>query len=323
MDNKPTAFISYSHSDRDFVSHLSDDLMKQGIKIWIDQFDLLPGDSLIQKIFSEGLAQSKFFLIVLSPASAASKWVKEELDAAMIAKIQGVTRIIPIIKEPSEIPVPLRSLLYVDLSREYDEGIRKLVQTMHGVFDKPSVGALPKYISDLKQSVGGLSKIATTLGASMLTRADDQRGYEPQMSAQDLALSFPSLTPEEINDGIEELESFGLVKAHKVIGNAPYYFAFVIATYALFLHFKDEGMAYDPEQDVKEVAAAIAGNNEITGAELQRVLKLSPGRINRAVAYLEEYGLARVIRKLGTAPYDFREVNATRQTRNFVNEISS
>lgn len=38
--------------------------------------------------------------------------------------------------------------------------------------------------------------------------------------------------------------------------------------------------------------------------------------------YLEEYGYVRVIRTLGTAPYDFREVNATRHTREFVNENS-
>ena len=322
MDNIPKAFISYSHADKEFVSQLAKDLMKQGIKIWIDQFDLQPGDSLVQKIFSEGLAQSKFFLIVLSAASASSKWMKEELDAAMVGKIQGVTRIIPIIKEPTDIPVPLRSLLYVDLSSNYEEGIRKLAQTIHGVLDKPPVSALPKYIADLRQSVGGLSKIATTVAALLLSKGDDERGYDPQLTSQDLLQSLPNFTPEEINDAVDELESFGLVKAHKVFGNAPFYFAFVMATYALFLHFKDEGLGYDPEQDIKEVAAAVNAKGEITGAELRGALELSPGRINRAVAYLEEYGITRVIRTLGTAPYSFREVNATRHTRNFVNEHS-
>lgn len=322
MDNRPKAFISYSHSDKDFVSQLAKDLMKQGIEIWIDQFDLQPGDSLIQKIFSEGLAQSRFFLIVLSPASASSKWMKEELDAAMVGKIQGVTRIIPIIKEPAEVPVPLRSLLYVDLSSNYEDGIRKLAQTIHGVLDKPPVSALPKYIADLKQSVGGLSKIATTVAALLLLKGDDERGYEPQLSSQDLVQSLPSIAPGEINDAVEELESFGLVKAHKVFGNAPFYFVYIMGTYALFLHFKNEGLGYDPEQDIREVAAAVNAKGEMTGAEIGDALRLSPGRINRAVAYLEEYGIARVVRVIGTAPYNFRDVNATRHTRNFVNEHS-
>ncbi|HEX6717152.1 MAG TPA: toll/interleukin-1 receptor domain-containing protein [Pyrinomonadaceae bacterium] len=124
---RPTAFISYSHADKEFVSKLAKDLM-QGIEVWVDQFDLRPGDSLIQKIFGEGLAKSDFFLIVLSSASTSSEWVKEELNAAIIRKIEGVTRIIPIIKEPSEIPLPLRSLLYIDLSKDYDEGIRTLLK---------------------------------------------------------------------------------------------------------------------------------------------------------------------------------------------------
>ena len=318
--DKPTAFISYSHSDKDFVSRLAKDLMQSGIEIWVDQFDLQPGDSLIQKIFEEGLSQSKFFLVVLSAASTSSKWVKEELDAAMIRKIEGVTRIIPIIKEPCEIPIPLRSLLYLDLSDDYEEGLRRLAKTMHGVFDKPAVGAIPKYVADLKQSVGGLSKIASTVAALLLSKGDEERGYDPQLSSQELAQSLPRLTPQDINEAVDELESFGLVKAHKVFGNAPYYFAYVMATYALFLHFKDEGLGYDPEQDIKEVAAATNARGELTGAELQNALQLTPGRINRAVAYLEEYGIARVIRTLGTAPYSFREVSATRHTRDFVNQ---
>jgi hypothetical protein len=318
---RPTAFISYSHADKDFVSRLAKDLM-QGIEIWVDQFDLRPGDSLIQKIFSEGLAKSDFFLVVLSVASVSSKWVQEELDAAMIRKIEGVTRIIPLIKEPCEIPVPLRGLLYVDLSKNYEEGIKTLLKTMHGVSDKPTIGPIPSYIADLKQSVVGLSKQASTLGFLLLSKTDDERGYDPQLSSQDLAELLPDWNPQEINDAVDELESFGLVKPHKVFGNAPFYFAYVVATYALFLHFKEEGLGYDPEQDIKEVAAAVTSKDEITGPELRDILKISPGRINRAVAYLEEYGIARVIRTLGTAPYDFRELTATRHTRAFVNQNS-
>jgi hypothetical protein len=322
MSNRPTAFISYSHSDKDFTSKLATDLMRASIDVWIDKFEIRPGDSLIQKIFTEGLSQSNFFLVILSVASTTSKWVREELDAAMIQKIAGVTRIIPIVKESCEIPVPLRSLLYVDLSKDYEHGLQVLVKTMHGVFDKPPIGKIPEYVSTLKQSVGGLSKHASTLGMLLLSTKDDELGFEPQLASQEIEQLLPDFTPEEINDAVDELESFGLVKSHKVFGNAPYDFAYIAATYALFIHFKDEGLGYDPEEDIKQVAAQVSTSGDIKGDELQERLHITPGRLNRAVAYLDEYGLARVLRTLGTAPYDFREVSATRQTRNFVNENS-
>jgi hypothetical protein len=319
MNQEPKAFVSYSHSDKEFVEKLAQDLRKDGgINVWIDKFEINPGDSLIQKIFSEGLSESQFFVIVLSNESTKSNWVKQELDIAMTQKLAGVTRIIPVLKETTEVPVPLRSLMYIDLSKDYQEGVRKLIKTMHGVSDKPPIGKIPNFVSSLKQSVGGLSREATKLGFLLLSTDNDESGYDPQLPAQKIKETLPDFTAEEINDAVDELESYGLVKAYKVLGNAPFYFAHVTATYALFLHFKEEGLDYDPEGDIKTVANAVAASQEVENKELKKLLNIPPGRINRAVSYLEEYGLAHVIRTMGTAPYNFRSVIATRQTREFV-----
>lgn len=290
--------------------------------MWIDKYDIRPGDSLIRKIFEEGLAQSDFFLILLSAASTQSKWVTEELDAAMINKIEGITKIIPLLKEACTIPPQLRSLVWVDLSTDYTEGIRTLVKTMYGVFEKPPVSNAPEYVTTLRQSVGGLSSIASTLGSLLLSTKEDESGYEVSLSTKDLESSLPNLSPDEINDAVDELESYGLAKAHKVYGNAPYYFIEVSPTYALYLHFKNEGLDYDPEEDIRAVAAAVVAKNSLTGDQLREIVPLSPGRLNRAVAYLEDYGHIRVIKTLGTAPYDFRELMATRLTRQFVQNNS-
>lgn len=320
MNERPKAFLSYSHADRQFAVALADELLKAGIDLWLDKYEIRPGDSLIDKIFSEGLSQSKFFLVLLSIASTQSKWVQEELNAAMIKRIEGMTRVVPILRETCDIPLQLRSLKWIDLSSNYESGIKDLVKTIHNVADKPAIGTPPDYVLALRQSVGGLSKEASTIGSLLLSTEDDETGFEKRFWSRDLHALLPALSAEELNDAVDELESNGFVKAHKVFGNAPYYFADVAPTYALFLHFKDEGLKYDPMEDIKAVAAAVVARESLKGDDLRQVVPISPGRLNRAVAYLEDNGYVRVVKTLGTRPYDFRDVEATRQTRQFVKE---
>jgi hypothetical protein len=68
------------------------------------------------------------------------------------------------------------------------------------------------------------------------------------------------------------------------------------------------------------VASTIAAKKQIDGAELAESTELSPLRINRAVAYIKDYGVADVHQYLGTAPFDFGDVWSTIATRRFVAE---
>ncbi|HIE32149.1 MAG TPA: toll/interleukin-1 receptor domain-containing protein [Methanosarcinales archaeon] len=321
MSKNKTAFLSYAHEDRGFAERIATELRKAGIDVKIDIWEIKPGDSLIQKIFVEGLSNCDTFLILLSNASVRSKWVREELDYAMIKKMDGVTRIIPLIKEKCEIPPPLRTLLWVDLSVDFNDGIRRVVKSIHDVSEKPPLGKIPDYITELKNSVGGLSRAASTVGSILLSPRDDQLGFEKGYTAEEIHHLVSMLTEEEINDAVDELGEYGLVHTRKGIGTAPYNFVSVEPTYALFLHFKEEGMDYDPIEDIKTVASAVASQKSgIDGNGIQELCNLQPVRINRAVAYLEDYGIVRVRKFLGTAPYSFGHVEAIRKTRQFVEE---
>lgn len=320
MTKNKIAFLSYAHEDKDFAARIAIELQRAGIDIWIDRWEIKAGDSLIQKIFIEGLSKCDVFLILLSGASVRSKWVREELDSVMIRKIEGVTRIIPLIKEKCEIPPPLRALLWVDLSVGFDVGIRRIVKSIYEVSEKPPIGEIPEYITELKNSVGGLSRLASTVGSVLLTSRDDQIGFERAYTAEELHRLIPMLTGEEINDAVEELEEYGLIQTRKYLGTAPYNFGDVEPTYALFLHFKEEGLNYDPVEDIKSVASAVASKGQIDGSGLQELCRLQPVRLNRAVAYLEDYGIVRVHKFLGTAPFSFGLVEATQKTRQFVEE---
>ena len=71
----PKCFISYSSLDKPVAARLADKLKSRGIDVWVDTLQILPGDSLVQKIFEEGLKDCQLFLALLSPYSVKSEWL--------------------------------------------------------------------------------------------------------------------------------------------------------------------------------------------------------------------------------------------------------
>ncbi len=74
-------FISYSHSDSDFVDKLRNCLMDSGfVTVWLDKHDMEAGD--IQKQVHRQLRMQDIVLVVLSENSIESDWVENELRLA-------------------------------------------------------------------------------------------------------------------------------------------------------------------------------------------------------------------------------------------------
>ncbi len=315
----PKVFLSYSHEDRDIATRIAEGLRVVGIEAWLDKWEILPGDSLIQKIFEEGLAGVDVFVIILSDNSVQSRWVKQELDVALIKRIEGISRVIPLKLGDVAIPDPLRTLRWIDMTGDFDGKLRELQMAIYQIRERPPLGHPPDFIRNHLASVGGLSRIATAMGLALMRTGIQDTGNEEGFRASELAERI-GLTPEETNDAIDELESLGLIKTFNYFGTGPFSHGDVEPTYALFLHFKNEGLEYDPEEDVKKIASALAAQKQIDGHKLKELIELSALRINRAVAYIEDYGIARVEHAMGTGPFDFDVILATGTTRRFVEE---
>lgn len=319
MDNKPKAFLSYSHSDKDVASKIAERLRIGGIEVWFDRWEILAGDSLVQKIFAEGLSGADAFLILISKHSINSNWVRQELDVALIKRIEGITRIIPLILENVQLPEHLRPLRWVDMSTNFEGAIREIQMAIFQVHEKPPVGQPPTFVKNKNISVGGLSLLASAMGSFFANTGKHEFGSEEEISAKELKEKL-DFSVEETDDAIDELENLGLVETRNYFGTHPFSHGDVIPTYALFIHFKGHGLTYDPDNDIKIIASTIAAKKQIDGSGLADSTDLSPLRINRAVAYLKDYGVADVHEYMGTAPYDFGNVWATGATRRFVAE---
>ncbi len=87
-------FISHASEDKDAVARpLAEALVSAGYSVWFDEYELVLGDSLRAKI-DEGLAASRFGVVVLSPQFFEKGWPQSELNALAAKEMVGGERLI-------------------------------------------------------------------------------------------------------------------------------------------------------------------------------------------------------------------------------------
>ena len=74
-------FISYNHTDAGFAHRLHDQLQDRGIRCWLDEHQMLPGDDLYTQI-AHGIRLWDKVLLCCSAAALTSWWVDHEIDLA-------------------------------------------------------------------------------------------------------------------------------------------------------------------------------------------------------------------------------------------------
>jgi len=101
-------FICHASEDKDdFARPLADQLRKEGVSVWFDEFEVRLGDSIAGKI-EKGLANSKAGVVVISRRSLEKGWATYETNAIKQLHIASRSRLIPIYKDIS--PEELRAV---------------------------------------------------------------------------------------------------------------------------------------------------------------------------------------------------------------------
>jgi len=120
-------FISYSRRDQEFVTRLASDLNAHVAFVWFDRSTIQPGQKWHDEIM-EGIRDCKAFILILSPDSMESQYVREEVNKALEL---GKT-IFPILYRPAtwtgEFESIVRDIQTLDLrSGSYADNFQKLV----------------------------------------------------------------------------------------------------------------------------------------------------------------------------------------------------
>ncbi len=154
-----TVFLAHSSKDKRFARRLAKDLRDNGITIWIDEAEILVGDSLVEKL-EQGIKSTDYLAVILSPASVSSRWVLQEVRSALKQEIEGgFTKVLPILYKPCDVPPFLDSKVWADFSKRgtyqiaLSHVLKRLGQTFLGIH-RESRGPWPPKIIRLGLSVG-------------------------------------------------------------------------------------------------------------------------------------------------------------------------
>jgi hypothetical protein len=263
----PKVFLSHASEDKDrFVRDFARQLRENGVDAWLDQWEMKPGDSLVKKIFEEGLKEARAVIIVLSKVSVEKPWVREELNTSVVNKISRGIQLIPVVIDDCEVPESLRSTYWqrVDDLADYSKSFQSILSAIFGWDDKPTIGQPPARFSGPAPLISGLTRVDDlALRAIARVRIDDgarlvKWGYlQSEPALQDVP-------QQELIDSLEILEQHCYIKIGRVFGAPPSY---VTLTDDGFQQYA-EAYVEDYQDLVSRIAALLVNENVHVNEEL-------------------------------------------------------
>jgi len=98
------SFICHNSKDKETARILASSLVEQGIDVWLDEWALAPGDSIVGGI-EEGVSACDLFVLLWSTNAEASAWVGTELRAAIRRRVDDRSlRVVPVMLDDTPLP---------------------------------------------------------------------------------------------------------------------------------------------------------------------------------------------------------------------------
>src|SRR5712691_6770427 len=126
-------FISYSHQDERFATRLAAQLVKHKARVWIDQWELHVGDSLLERI-QAAMQGASALIVILSKAAVDSEWCKKELSSGLLRELEErKVVVLPVLMEDCQIPLFVRGKRYADFRHDFDRGLQDILEAVAAV----------------------------------------------------------------------------------------------------------------------------------------------------------------------------------------------
>jgi hypothetical protein len=185
-------FISYSWDSADhknWVLRLAEELHKNGVYVYLDQWDVRPGSDIPQYMESS-IRGSNFVLLICTPNFAEKAnsglggvgYEKSIVTGEIFQLALPTTKFIPVLKSGSpatSIPSYLRSKAFVDFKDDeaFQLGIEQLLRHIHGIpaVARPALGNPPNFSRVDNDSINPVSKDTSTRETLKSKRATSNR----------------------------------------------------------------------------------------------------------------------------------------------------
>jgi WD40 repeat protein len=122
-------FLSHSSKDKEVVRAVAERLQGDGIRVWFDEWEIKPGDSIPAKI-EEGLEQSRVLVLAMSANAFASDWSRlESYTFRFRDPLNKERRFVPLRLDDAPIKGSLAQFLYINwLPEEREREYARLLE---------------------------------------------------------------------------------------------------------------------------------------------------------------------------------------------------
>jgi hypothetical protein len=300
----PKAFLSHASEDKDrFVLDFAKRLRARGIDAWLDMWEMLPGDSLIDKIFAEGIKEAAAVIVVISKYSIAKAWVREELNAATVRHIENGTKLIPVVIDDCEVPDALRTKLWERVTNlaDYDESLNRVVAAILGESLKPPVGTGPEYLREGFPPIPGLEHTDNyVLKRSCEHELESERGLlQPEtVFGVDAEWEVPRA---QVIESLKVLDHFGYLDVSAALGTPVSHYRITQ------LGWETYGQNYleNFEQLHKDVAAAIVNQDLKTNLDIAELVGAHRIWVDHVFDRFESEGLLQASKEMSRRRFVF------------------
>lgn len=298
MNNQnPTVFISHASEDKKiFVNSFVHKLRDNGVKVWVDDDQLLPGDKLIEKIFDEGIGEADVFIIVLSKNSVNKPWVKEELEFGYIRRINRKLRIIPIVIDDCEIPSFLKSTVWIKIEdvNNYDNELDRVIKAIFDIRIEKPLGEPPKYSTVLP--LDDLSRIDTII-LQASCEISVKSGYSFVKTSELLAkIHEYDIVEEQVFESLEFLDEKGFIEGEHTINSRG--IAYFKITPLGFENYGDKFLV-NFENTVIDIILSAMNEGLTEKSTIATYLKIPEGLVYHILLILEMRGIIKVQQYIG------------------------
>lgn len=300
----PKVFISHASEDKErFVLDFATKLRSKGIDAWVDKWEIYPGDSLVDKIFEEGIKNAQAVIVVLSKYSVDKPWVREELNASMVKKINESSKLIPVVINDCQVPECLQSTVWEKIKnlKNYEAELDRIVMSIYGQRNKPPIGIPPTYTQTVIDFLPGLTKVD-----SLVVKLSCEKAIEigspfiDTASILERVKSF-DISPAEFFEALEILDGRGYIKVPRVMGGNISHFSITVYGFDEYARVCID----DYNSILKAIAFQIVNLNKMDNLSISASLNQPQMIVDHILDVLANKGLIKVSKTMGGGVHIF------------------